>query len=262
MEILKTTGIALSSRDCGEADLICDYYTKEYGKRRFIFKGLKKSRKRPRSAAEPGAIARLVYYCKRERDVHIVNEFSVEKFYPTISDDLGKITHLCYMLETVDKTSGYDMPDEQTYSLLSSGIDALSRTDCAPHLASFFVLRLLKIQGIISDMDECRMCGSASFSAFATSLSDFRPVCGACMSLTAAQGIPTGAVMSAGARSFIRECLTRKFGSIDITRYGEDDVLDILFSASLFVECYFHTELKTKSFILSDRFRNGTPVAR
>ena len=49
--------------------------------------------------------------------------------------------------------------------------------------------------------------------------------------------------------------LDRKFASIDLDDYTEDEVLDVLFNLSLFVEDYFHAELKTKSFIFSGRFK-------
>lgn len=254
MEILKTTGIALSSHDSGEADLLCNYYTREFGKRRFIFKGLKKSRRRPRSAAEPGAVARLVYYYHRDRETHVVNEFSVERFYPSITENLSKIMHLCYILESVEKTSGYDMPDGATYTLLSSGIEALSRTEHAPHLSSFFILRLLKNQGLIAEPERCGICGSGEFSTFKMDMDDFSPVCGKCLGSIPANGRTVGGLMRGSARRYMLECLAGKFNRIECERFGGDDVLDILFSASLFIEAYFHTELKSKQFILSDRF--------
>jgi DNA repair protein RecO len=259
MEILKTTGIALSSHASGEADLLCNYYTREFGKRRFIFKGLKKSRRRHRSAVEPGAIARLVYYYRRDREVHVVNEFSVERFYPSLTEDLSRIMHLCFMLESVEKTSGFDMPDESTYILLRAGIEELARTVHAPCLTAFFILRLLQNIGIIAAPDTCRICGSARFSAFKMDMADFAPVCAACCALNSPNERTVGCLMRGNARGFMAECLEKKFSSIDPARYRSEDILDILFSASLFIEAYFHTELKSKQFILSERF-NREPV--
>ncbi len=255
MEILKTTGIALSSHDSGEADLLCNYYTREFGKRAFIFKGLRKSRKRQRSAAEPGAVARLVYYYRRGREAHVVNEFSVEKFYPSLTEDLSRIMHLCFILESVEKTSGYDMPDESTYFLLRAGIEELSHTVNAPHLTAFFLLRLLRNLGIIAEPDRCRLCGSTRLSAFKMDMADFGPVCGSCLSSNSPADRSVGCLMRGNARDFMAECLAAKFISIDPARYRNEDILDILFSASLFIEGYFHTELKAKQFILSERFQ-------
>ena len=45
MEIQKCSGIVLSSTASGEADRIARIFTREYGKRNFIFKGLRKDRK-------------------------------------------------------------------------------------------------------------------------------------------------------------------------------------------------------------------------
>jgi len=49
--------------------------------------------------------------------------------------------------------------------------------------------------------------------------------------------------------------LDRKLSGIVLDDYAEKDVLDVLFNLSLFIEEYFRTELKTKSFIFSERFK-------
>ena len=81
MEIVKSTGIVLSSQSYGESDIICNFYTRDAGKRKFVFKGLKKSGRRSRSATEPGAVSRVVYYYRDDRDSYIVNQCDVEKYF-------------------------------------------------------------------------------------------------------------------------------------------------------------------------------------
>jgi recombinational DNA repair protein (RecF pathway) len=46
MEIVKSNGVVLSGAHSGESDSTARVFTGEHGKRNFIFKGLKKSRKR------------------------------------------------------------------------------------------------------------------------------------------------------------------------------------------------------------------------
>jgi len=255
MEILKTTGIALSSQVSGEADIICNYYTKDFGKRKFIFKGLKKSRKRSLSATEPGSVANVVYNFREGRDAYIVNDVSLEKYYASITGDIRKIFHLYFILESVEKTSGYDIADEAIFNLLSAAIDALSKTEFPAHLSSFFIMHLLKEHGILSDVDACKICSKSNFSGFALDIADLRPICGSCIA-----GNPTGpwhrsSLLAKEMRDYMRDCMVRKFNAVDNAHFRENDVLDLLFNLSLFMEHYFHTELKSKSFIFSERFR-------
>lgn len=255
MEILKTTGIALSSQVSGEADIVCNYFTRDFGKRKFIFKGLKKSKKRSLSATEPGSVASVVYNFREGRDAYIVNDVSLEKYYSSITGDIRKIFHLYFILESVEKTSGYDVADEAIFNLLRAAIDALSTTEFPAHLSSFFIMHLLKEHGILSDVDSCKICSKRNFGSFSLDVADLGPICSSCIA-----GNPSGpwqrsSLMNKEMGDYMRECMVRKFNAVDNARFRENDILDLLFNLSLFMEHYFHTELKSKSFIFSERFR-------
>lgn len=254
MNILKTTGIALSSQVFGEADIICNYFTIDAGKRKFLFKGLRKSKKRSLSATEPGAVANIVYYFRDDRDSYIVNDVSIEKYHASISTDLMKIFHLYFILESVEKTSGYGVRDEQLFKLLLAAIEVLSRTEYPAHLSAFFIFHLMKGQGIISDLDSCKICGKRFSSRFTLDVIDLRPVCGSCLGDD--RGPTQGStLLPPDMIEFMRECAIRKFSAIAHSGYRENEVLDLLFSYSLYIENYYHTELKSKSFIFSEQYR-------
>jgi DNA repair protein RecO (recombination protein O) len=254
MEILKTTGITLSSRVSGEADILCNFYTRDCGKRKFIFKGLKKSRKRSLAATEPGAVSSLIYYHRDERDSFIVNDVTVEKYYTSITSDLKKIVHLYFLLESVDKTCGYDIADVTIFNLLLAGIDVLSRTEYPSHLSAFLLLHLLLNHGVLSDTETCKKCGSKRFSTFTLDVADMRPVCGNCLGDYPSGPWQRSAVLPRVMKEYIGLCLSRKFSGIDHADYDEKYILDLLFSMSLFMENYFHMEIKSKSFIFSESF--------
>ena len=62
MDILRYTGVVLATRNLGEADLVCRIYTREEGKGEYIFKGVRKSRRRSRTATEPGSRVEFLHY--------------------------------------------------------------------------------------------------------------------------------------------------------------------------------------------------------
>jgi DNA repair protein RecO len=254
MEIVKSTGIVLSSQVYGESDIACNFYTRDAGKRKFVFKGLKKSNRRSRSATEPGAVASVIYYYRDDRDSYIVNQCDVEKYFSAITGDLEKIFHLYFMLECVDRTCGYNIADEAIYTLLLAGLDALAKTPYPAHCSLFFLLHLLHNHGVLSDVDFCKSCGSGDFPQFILDTSDLRPVCISCSrhsSLDAGRRMP---YLPETMLACLRQFLSEKYASISMADYEKKHVLDVLFNISLFVEDYFHTELKSKSFIFSERF--------
>jgi len=244
MEIQKSTGIVLSSRTSGEADLFCRILTKECGKRDFIIKGLKKSKRRSQSAAEPGTVLKLIYYFSETRSSFIVKEFEVLRYNFDIRDNLQKIFNLYLILETVEKTSGYNDTDRQIFDLLAAGIDTVSKTDSPVNLSVFFILHLLRLQGLLPDMKKCKKCGRTDYREFTLDISDLCPLCENCsgsrMKLT-----------QASARNFIEDSLTQKFMHLNNPDFNRDNALNLIFYLVMFIEHYFNIEIKSKKNVLS-----------
>ena len=149
MEIQKSTGIVLSSKTFGESDYLVKIYTREYGKRNFVFKGLKKSKKRSPLITEPGTIAKLVYYFHEDKALHTVNEFEVSGHSNQVRDDLKKILLLYFLVETTEKTCGFNDCNQSIFNLLVAGLDTLNDTPHIEHLSVFYLIHLLKLNGIL-----------------------------------------------------------------------------------------------------------------
>ncbi len=246
MEIQKSRGIVLSSRSVGEADRLVRAFTREYGKRSFVFKGIRKSKKRSAAAAEPGALLDLVYYYHAERDFHIVNEFTLRGQHRGPEADLAGILYLFLMLEVVDKTTGQNDPGRPVFDLLEAALKALDETSRRGHLAVFFILHLLRIGGILPGFDSCKICGKRELERFALDWADLAPVCATC-----AGGRRMGRLLPRGGIEFIRTSLRTKYSSLDLDAWDDDLVLDLLFNLCLFIEGYFHTVLKSKEMVFS-----------
>jgi DNA repair protein RecO (recombination protein O) len=250
MEIQKATGIVLSSRTIGEADYLVRFFTKEYGKREFVFKGLKKSKRRSQSIAEPGTAAELVYYFHDDKNYHTVNEYSIHRHYLNIRDNLSKIFSLYFFVDAVDKTCGLNDPNKQVFGLLAAGIETLRETVYTGHLAVFFLLHLLRLLGILPDFSRCKNCGNSELSDFKIDNTDFQPVCGKCSS-----SLNSGYIFKNRTMDFIDKSLSKKFSAIDPRIFPEEEVLHLLFQLTLFTQNYFHIELKSKEILISELSR-------
>ncbi|HNU92259.1 MAG TPA: DNA repair protein RecO [Spirochaetota bacterium] len=247
MEIRKASGLVLHSRQSGEADILARILTAEFGKANFVFKGLKKSRKRSLAAGEPGTLLDLLYYQHDNREFQVVSEFRVVRDRMELRKDLSRILHLYYLLELVDRTTAQGDPHSRVFALAAAAADALADTIYHAHLSAFFLLHLLRFHGVLPDLSRCARCGRTDFTRFTLDTPDFTPVCGRC----AAQSGNNSSSLDTPAREFVAAALSARFSGLDCGRFPAETVLGLLFHLSLFVESYFHCEIKSKGMIFN-----------
>lgn len=248
MEIQKSTGIVLSSIQSGEADCFARVFTKEFGKRDFLLKGIKKSKKRPGVISEPGTIANLVYYFHEDRNSYIVNEFKIHTHYLNIRDNLSSILLLYYLLEIVEKTTAFNDTNKLIFNLLSSAIGIISKTEYKAHFAVSFILYLIKLHGILPDFTRCKKCGCPSSVKSAIDAADFHPVCADCQSTLNLKTV----TFSCSTMDYLMTSLNIKFLAIDHSSFNGNDIQNLLFHLTLFIENYFHINIKSKNLFFSE----------
>ena len=151
------------------------------------------------------------------------------------------------MLELVDRTTGHGDPQPRIFALASAAIDALAETANHVHLSAFFLLHLLRFHGVLPDFRRCGACGRTDFLSFTLDTPDFLPVCERC---TGGRGTG-GSMLRAEARDFVAAALSTRFSDLDIGSFSAETVLSLLFHLTLFVESYFHCEIKSKGMLFS-----------
>ncbi|MBN2040834.1 MAG: DNA repair protein RecO [Spirochaetes bacterium] len=248
MEIQKSTGIVLSSRSANEADYFCTILTKEFGKRDFVFKGLRKSKKRSLVISEPGTVASFVYYFHEDKKSYIVNEHNIIKHMLNIKDDLKKIYLLYFLVSLVEKTTGYNDCNKSIFELTAAGIDNIPAVKYPEHLSVFFLLHLLRMQGILPDFNRCKICAKENYKGFFIDTNDFQPVCIGCINSIKNKTISFGSSI----KNYIIESLKKKYSLIDYSLYSSASVLNLLFSMTLFIEDYYHIKIKPKDLLISE----------
>ncbi len=241
----RETGIVLSKQSSGEADNICTIYTKNSGKERFVFRGLKKSTKRPRTASEPGTILDLVYYTGKSGSLNNVSEFDILTNYNSIRKSSRKIFSLYFILELVDRTTGFSDSNSKIFNLLSAGIDVLSNTEYPRHFALFFAIKYLLMQGVFPDTEKCSWCGNTDEEKLVIENSTLKISCINCTD------IKTAAARSKG-RALINQCAKLKLDKIDCSIYSEKDAISVLALIIEYINSYYSINLKTGSMLLSD----------
>lgn len=206
MAIKKSDSIILSVSHSGEGDIIAKALTSDSGKKIFIFKGLKKSRKRPQ--IEPGLRLEIIYYHDPKKNSHTVKEFSINSKIDNIRKNLDTIYHMMYMLESAEKTVPFDEKVSGLFQLLYSGIDALGSGNDPELVSAFYTVRLLKILGILYDFNSCTICGK-KLETFSINAVSSGPKCIEC----SAAGEKTFCSIE---REFILHSSSRKFRDINL----------------------------------------------
>jgi DNA repair protein RecO (recombination protein O) len=242
MAIQKSDSVILSISQSGEGDIIAKALTSESGKRIFVFKGLKKSRKR--AQIEPGLRVEIIYYYDPKKNYHIVKEFSITSEINTIRKDLDSIYHMMYMLESADRASAFDEKIQGLFTLISSGIETLGREKKPELIAAFYTVRLLKILGILHDFNTCIKCGS-ELDSFTISLNSNGPKCGKCSE----PGEKKYGLME---KKFILLSGSKRFRNIEIPQELNDSIKALHSDLIKYLETYCGMNIKSGKLICKD----------
>jgi len=238
----RDTGIVLSKKSSGEADYICSIYTKNSGKNLFIFRGLKKSTRRPRTASEPGTILDIVYYNGKAGGYNTISEFDILKNYNSIRKSSDKIFSLYYILELADRTTGFSDTNTGIFNLLSSGIETLDGTMYPKHFAVFFTVRYLVTQGVFPETGKCSWCGETDRNKLVIENRTLRTACINCTDLKSA-------ALTGRGTSFINLCVNRKLDRIECRDYPEKEIIPALAILIDYINSYYSIRLKTASML-------------
>ena len=129
-----TTGIFIHRIPYSETSLITLFYTREFGLRRFLFKGGKKKGHN----LFPMAVCEISYYGRKESE--LLNVTAVEPAIPlSYQFDPVKSTVAFFMAEVLQKCTHTDEPDDSTFLFMTSKSQELNELeDC-----SMFPIRFL-----------------------------------------------------------------------------------------------------------------------
>ncbi|MCH2225059.1 MAG: recombination protein O N-terminal domain-containing protein [Crocinitomicaceae bacterium] len=129
-----TTGIFIHRISFSETSLIALFYTREFGLRRFLFKGGKKKSHN----LFPMAVCEVSYYGRKESE--LLNVTAVEPALPlSYQFDPIKSTVAFFMAEVLKKCTYMDEPDDATFLFMTSKSQELNQLeDC-----SMFPIRFL-----------------------------------------------------------------------------------------------------------------------
>ena len=249
MNFRKDTAIVLSSSVIGEADVLITVLTKDFGKRKFVIKGLKKSVKRSKIASQSGTVLTIDYNYYENKDFQTVKEFSITHSFPNIQNDYKKIIAMCFICEVCEKTTAYNETDLKIFELIAAALktldDSLNNSSSPISISCFFIIHALKLHGILTETHNCKKCGKTINSDFTFDIKDINIICLDCSS-------KTSHLISYQAIEFINDSLTIKYADIPLNKFSDNTIADLLFYLCLFTEHYFNISLNSKKLLLPE----------
>lgn len=144
-----TKGIFLHRISYSETSLVVDFYTEEFGRKSFLFKGGKKKA----HALFPMAICELEYYGRKESsllNVTSVHNVGKSRFH---TDPVKSVVSF-FMGEVVRKSFREEGSDNRIFQFLNDAVEELNETDNLAIFPIKFLIDLSEVIGIQPYIEE------------------------------------------------------------------------------------------------------------
>ena len=154
MIFLKGKGIIIAKKDIEEADRYITIFMEDYGKVSTVIKGIRKSKKRDKTAVDILSLTDFQFYKKNENLV--ISSFSTVKDYIGIKSDIDKINIAFYIFSVLNQILVENGRNRKIYEVLEKTLDYLNISNDERKnylLILFFLNTIIKEEGISIEND-------------------------------------------------------------------------------------------------------------
>ncbi|MDA8170266.1 MAG: DNA repair protein RecO [Nitrospiraceae bacterium] len=160
----RTEGIVLRSRPLGEADLIVEYLTRDFGIRPAFAKSPRKIKSRFGGSLEPFTHARISLLGREDANLPRLTQSDIIRPFQILRENSGGFVQACGLAGLVLKL----LPERETagaagtFELLLWGLDGLEKQPGSAFVPLVFKLRVLALAGYAPSLNGCARCGRQS----------------------------------------------------------------------------------------------------
>ena len=126
---IRTEAIVLRQRPLGDADRICVLFSPTRGRIEAVAKGVRKPLSKLAGHVEP--LSRGQFGLAPGRSLFVVTDAQTLDSWPSLHDDVARMTEALAMAELVDRSTDVDVSSGPLYQLLRHSLDALAESPCA-----------------------------------------------------------------------------------------------------------------------------------
>jgi DNA repair protein RecO (recombination protein O) len=198
--------MVIGRRPIGESDRLVTFYTREFGKLSGVAKGARRPRSRFGSALELFTLGQLVFFESARSELVRVDHFDSLRSFVSVWEDLDRLGHGAWVVESVGRLSADRDPHAALYGLLVRTLRALEGPTKPSRAVLCFALRAVDLLGHRPRLDRCLVCGRVPDGAAQLDSAEGGINCLGCA--PAAQG---GVVLSRAAREGLRRLRTLRW---------------------------------------------------
>ena len=149
MIFLRGKGIIIAKKDIEEADRYITIFMEDYGKASTVIKGIRKSKKRDKTAVDILSLTDFQFY--KKNDSLVISNFSTVKDYIGIKSDIDKINIAFYIFSILNQILVENGRNRKIYEVLEKTLDYLNISSDERKnylLILFFLNTIIKEEGI------------------------------------------------------------------------------------------------------------------
>ena len=149
MIFLRGKGIIIAKKDIEEADRYITIFMEDYGKVSTVIKGIRKSKKRDKTAVDILSLTDFQFY--KKNDSLVISNFSTVKDYIGIKSDIDKINIAFYIFSILNQILVENGRNRKIYEVLEKTLNYLNISSDERKnylLILFFLNTIIKEEGI------------------------------------------------------------------------------------------------------------------
>ncbi|MCZ8343349.1 MAG: DNA repair protein RecO [Leptospira sp.] len=185
MAICRERGVVVYSQDINETDRVISLAGEQFPRQNFIFKGIRKSKRRPIAATELGSYIELDFYNQPNKDWKSVKEFQLINRFDTLKGSYPTSNFIVYACEFIHSIYPEAESHPFLFQLLSGSFEHSEKLGFQFEILPFLKIRALTHMGHFPSEFHCHSCGEEILSKmkafFSVESREF--LCGDCHSL-------------------------------------------------------------------------------
>ena len=146
---LKTRAIVLKNTNYSESSIISKIYTREFGVKTYILKGIRKGKSKIRtSMIQPLSIVEIDVYQKTNSSINTIKDLRNSPILFEIQDDIVKKTVAMFMTEIINLCLTEEVGDKELFDFLENQIIDLEQKELSVLFPCIFMLKLCNYLGV------------------------------------------------------------------------------------------------------------------
>ena len=158
MSIQRTQGFILEREELRETSLFVTAFTRDFGKLKFVSKGVRVPEQRFISAYELFALNDIVFYEKKRRNFYLLSQCELLDFFPEVRNSLEKISYAVYFSDFLNAVTPVGEKNTELFELLFNSLELLSSGASPKRVARVFEIKLLSFLGFMPRLKSCVEC--------------------------------------------------------------------------------------------------------